>query len=78
MTKGKRDASVIHLIFKSEVIRDHGDELGIRGLAAVVLYRVAEVGVERINVAAIPRDLDGVADHEKSIGLFVAMMPLAL
>jgi hypothetical protein len=42
------------------------------------LYRVAEVGVERIHVAAIPRDLDRVADHEKSIGLFVAMMPLAL
>ena len=55
-------SSVIHLIFKSEVICDHGDELAIRGLAAVILYRVAEVGVERIHVSAIPRDLDRVAD----------------
>ena len=78
MTKGKRDASVIHLILQPQIIRDHGDELGICGLAAVVLYRVTEVGIERIHVAAIPRDLNGVADHEKSIGLFVAMMPLAL
>ena len=52
----------IHLVLESEVVGDHGDEFGIRGLAAVVLYRVAEVGVERIHVAAIPRDLDGVAD----------------
>ena len=71
-------SSVIHLIFEPEIICDHGDELAICGLAAVVLYRVSEIGVEGIHVAAIPRDLDRVADHEKSIGLFVAMMPLAL
>jgi hypothetical protein len=42
------------------------------------LNGVAKIGIERIHVAAIPRDLNRVVDHEKSIGLFVAMMPLAL
>ena len=52
----------IHLILESEIIGDHGDEFGICGLASVVLNCVAEVGIEGIDVAAIPRDLDGVAD----------------
>ena len=52
----------IHLIFQPQIIRDHGDELRIGGLAAVILDGVAEVGVEGIHVAAIPRHLNGVAN----------------
>ena len=50
------------LVLESEIIRDHGNKFAIGGLAAIVLDRVSKVGIERIHVAAIPRDLDGVAD----------------
>ena len=50
------------LITQSQIVGNHGNELRIGGLAAAVLDGVAEIGVERVDVAAIPRDLDGVAD----------------
>ena len=52
---------LVQLILKSEVIRDHGDELAISGFATVVLDSVAEVRVEGVNVTAIPCNLNGVA-----------------
>ena len=45
-----------------QTVRDHGDELGIGRLSLHVAHRIAEDALEGFNVAAIPRDLDGVAD----------------
>ena len=61
------EAKTIHRMLEmdgksEEGIRYHRDELGVRGLAAVVLNGVSEIGVERIHVAAIPRHLDCVAN----------------
>ena len=66
------------LVFETEIISDHRNELRIRGLAAVVLNGVPKVGVQGIHVAPIPRDLDGVADGKKSIGLFIGLNTLDL
>ena len=53
---------LVQLISESEIIRYHCDKLAVCGLAAVVLHGVAEIGVEGVNVASVPRDLNGVAD----------------
>ena len=45
-----------------ELVGYHGDKLAVSRLAAGVLYGVAEVGVEHIDVAPVPSDLDGVTD----------------
>ena len=66
------------LIFQPQIIRNHGNKLAIRGLSAVVLNGIAKIGIERIHVAAIPSDLDGVADGKKSIGLFIGLNTLDL
>ena len=44
------------------MIRDHGDELRIRGLALDVRYGVAEEALQHLDIASVPRDLYGVAD----------------
>ena len=44
------------------MIRNHGDEFAVRRLALDVADRIAEKLLQRVEVAAIPRDLDGVAD----------------
>ena len=54
--------ALVELIFQTEIICDHGDEFGIGRFAAIVLNGVAEVAVEGIHVASVPRDLDGVTD----------------
>ena len=51
---------VLHL--QSQLIRDHRDEFAVGGLAAAALDGVAEVGVEHLHVASVPRDLDRVTD----------------
>ena len=53
----------IHLILESEIISDHCDELRIRRLSSTLLDGVAEVGVERIDVASVPCNFDGVSDR---------------
>ena len=58
----RRRPVLIQLIFKPEIIRDHRDEFRIRGLSTIVLDGVPKVTIQRIHVAAVPRDLDGVAD----------------
>ena len=45
-----------------QIVRDHRDALRIRGLSLHVADRVAEDALERLDIAAIPGDLDGVAD----------------
>jgi len=69
---------LIQLILQSEIIRYHRDKLRIGGLAAVVLDGVAKVAVEGIHVAAVPRDLDGVADGEKIYWFIRSYVPLLL
>jgi len=53
---------LIHLIFKSQIIRNHGDKLAIRGLSSVILNGVSKVRIEGIHVAPIPSDLNCVSD----------------
>ena len=53
---------LIELVFEPEIIRNHRDEFRICRLSTVILNGVAEVTVQRIHVAAVPRDLDGVAN----------------
>ena len=48
--------------FEGEILGDHCDELRIRGLALDAGDRVAEELLQGLHVAAVPRDLDGVAD----------------
>ena len=45
-----------------QAVGDEGDELAVRRLALRVRHRVAEEALQRLQVAAVPRDLDGVAD----------------
>ena len=53
---------LLDLVFEAEIVGDHGDEFGVCGLAAALLNGIAEVGVEGVHVAAVPRDLDGMAN----------------
>ena len=50
------------LLAQGEGVGDHGDELRIRGLALDAGDRVAEELLQGLHVAAVPRDLDRVAD----------------
>ena len=45
-----------------QIVRDHRDALGIRRLSLHVADRVAEDALQHFDIAAVPRDLDGVAD----------------
>ena len=45
-----------------EIVRDHRDALRIRRLSLDIAHGVAEDALERLDVAPVPRDLDGVAD----------------
>ena len=55
-------ALLVQLILQPEIIRDHRDELRIRGLSAIILNGVPKVAVESIHIASVPRDLDRVAN----------------
>ena len=50
------------LLAKGQRVCDHGDELGIRGLALDIRHRVAEVLLQHLDVAPVPGHLDGVAN----------------
>ena len=52
---------VLHL--QSQLIRDHRDEFAVGRLAAAPLDGVAEIAVQHLDVASVPRDLDRVADR---------------
>ena len=47
---------------QTQAVGDHGDELGIRGLALDVRHGVAEKLLQHLDIASVPRDLDGMAD----------------
>ena len=50
------------LAFEGQIIGDHRDKLAIRGLALDAADGVAEELLQRLHVAAVPGDLDGMAD----------------
>ena len=50
------------LLPQAQAVGDHGDELRVRRLALDVRDRVAEKLLQRLNIAAVPRDLDRVPD----------------
>ena len=49
-------------LIQPHFVSDHRDELAIGGLAPQVVDGIAEVAVEGIHIAPVPRHLDGVAD----------------
>ena len=53
---------LIQLILESEVVCDHRDKFRIRGLSAIILDGISKVTIQRIHIASVPRDLNGVAD----------------
>ena len=53
----------VHFVSQSQVVRNHCDKFRVCGLAAVVLDRVSEVGIESIYVASVPRDFNCVTDR---------------
>ena len=44
------------------LVGDHGNELAVGGLSAQIVDGVAEVAVQGVHIAAVPRHLDGMAD----------------
>jgi hypothetical protein len=42
------------------------------------LDRIPKIRIEGIHIPSVPRDLDGVADGKKSIGLFIGLNTLNL
>ena len=52
------------LLAKGQRVRDHGDELAIRGLSLDIRHRVAEVLLQHLDVAPIPGHLDGMANFQ--------------
>ena len=57
-----RTLVLIQLILQPQIIRYHRDKLAIGGLTAIVLDCVTKIRIQRIHVASVPCDLDGVAD----------------
>ena len=50
------------LQLKLELVCDKGDELTVRGFSLGIADGIAEKSLERIQIAPIPGDLDGVPD----------------
>ena len=50
------------LLPQTQAVGDHGDELGVRGLALDVRHGVAEEFLQHLDVAPVPCDLDRMAD----------------
>ncbi len=48
----------INLILQSQIIGNHCDKFAICRLSAIGLNGVAEIGIESVNVASVPSDLD--------------------
>ena len=63
---------LVQFVFEPQIICNHRDKLAICGLSAIILDGISKVRIQRIHVASVPRDLDGVADgalHARSGGL---------
>ena len=52
------------LLLQAQMVGDHRDELRIGRLALDVRHSVAEELLQHLEIAAVPGDLDGVADFQ--------------
>ena len=52
------------LALEREGIGDHGDEFAVRGLSLDIRHRIAEELLQHLDIAAVPGDLDRVADFQ--------------
>ena len=52
------------LSLEAEIVRNHRDKFAIRGFSLDAADGVAEELLQRLHVAAVPRDLDGMADFQ--------------
>ena len=59
-------ADLRHFILspQGEGVRDHGDAFRICGLVLDIAHGVAEILLQDLDVAPVPRHLDGVADFQ--------------
>ena len=64
LRKGLPDRAV--LAFEAEIVSDHRDKLRIRRLSLDARDGVAEELLQRLHVAAVPRDLDGMKGYRPS------------
>ena len=48
------------LAFEGKIVSDHGDKFAVGGFSLDAAHSVAEEALERLHVAAVPRDLDGM------------------
>ena len=55
-------------IRKTQIVRNHSNKLAVRRLAAAGLDRVAEIGIQGVNVASVPSNLDRVTDRALNTG----------
>ena len=75
------------LSLEAEIVSDHGDKLAVCGFSLDAAHGVTEEALQRLHVAAIPRDLDGMKGFRPSgarlascffagcfIGLFIGLM----
>ena len=60
---GKRVSDRHAAVFQPQIVRDHRNEFGVGRLAARILHGVAEERVQHLQIAAVPRDLDGVTNR---------------
>ena len=49
-------------LIQPHLVGDHRNKFAVRGLAAQVVDGVAEVAVQSVHIATVPRHLDGMAD----------------
>ena len=63
MATGRRAVYACRFFVQTNFIAYHGNKFTVRRLTAQVVDRVAKVAVQRVHVAAVPGDLDGVADR---------------
>ena len=68
------------LSLEAEIVSDHGDKLRIGGFSLDAADGVAEELLQRLHVAAVPRNLDGMADFRdfrpESLGALTATKTL--
>ena len=52
---------VVHL--EAELVGDHRNKFAVRRLATGIMYRISEIGIQDVHVAAVPCDLDRVPNR---------------
>lgn len=49
-------------VLQPQLVREQRNEFRVGGLSLAVIHRVAEKGIDGVQVASVPCDLNGVAD----------------